>query len=596
MSILFLFNLGTLHAQDDKTQTALAQQYIGNKEFSKAIPILKALYYKAPFDQDLYRNYLSALMQNNNFEDAASLVTYMMKIRRDDPAMLVDLGLVYEAEKKKKEAKEQYENAINQLNGDEFKTKALAEAFERADKNEYAAQVYEKIRALTHNPYIYATQLSLLYSKMGKTKEAIQATLDLVMTQQNIMDDVKESLAKISDRDEKSFLLIKKELNSRIKEQPNNPLWHELVSWLFIQKNDYAGAFKELTTLDKSLNENGQRLLPFAQVIAKDGEYETALKSYDYVIKLGKDKPYYQLAEQGKLELSLLQFENDWPSSKKNFPTLLSSFSTFFQAYPNAKSTDLYRNYAMLEARYNQQPALAIQMLDSTITDIRASKEFVGRCKLDMGDYYILENKIWDATLIYAQVDKEFTQDFLGEDARFRNAKLAFYRGDFNWAQGQLSVLKASTTKLIANDALDLSILITENIPADSNMVPLLRFAAADLLLFQHRTKESDMLLDSIATAFPETALQDDIALLRAKIALEEGRTQDAIQFLTTILTKYGTDVLADDAAFQLAKIYEDKLKDKEKAKYYYEKIILDYPGSTFIQEARKKYDKLSNP
>lgn len=580
-----------LHAQDEKTQTALAQQYLENKEFAKAIPVFKALYEKAPFDKNLYDNYLSALMQNNSYEDAEKLVNYMMKIRRDDPAMLVDLGLVYEAEKKNKQAKEQYDQALQLLTGDEYKTKSLSEAFEKAGKNDYAVKVYEQIRKMVQNPYIYATQLSLLYSKMGKTKEAIQATLDLVMTQPNIMDDVKESLAKISDKDPKAFSIIQKVLNSRIKEQDQNPFWHELVSWLFIQKNDYSGAFKELTTLDQNIDEQGKRLIPFAQEITQDGEYETALKSYDYVIGLGHEKPFYELAAKGKMELLLLQFENKWPDSKNDLSKLVQSFTDFFQQFPNYQSSDIWRNYAMVQARYNHNPDTAIQMLSTAISDLRASKEFMGRCKLDMGDYYILENKIWEATLIYAQVDKDFKQDYLGEEARFRNAKLAYYRGDFDWAQGQLSVLKASTTKLIANDALYLSVLITENIPADSNMAPLLRFAAADLLLFQHKTKESDQLLDSISKNFPQTALQDDIDLLRSKIALEEGRTQDAINYLKDILEKFGTDVLADDATFQLAKIYEEKLKDKEKAKYYYEKIILDYPGSTFIQEARAKYN-----
>jgi tetratricopeptide (TPR) repeat protein len=233
--------------------------------------------------------------------------------------------------------------------------------------------------------------------------------------------------------------------------------------------------------------------------------------------------------------------------------------------------------------------------LNELIAQPRLQKEFIGNVKLDLGDYLVLQQKLWDASLIYSQVDKDFKQDMLGEEARFRNAKLAYYRGDFEWAQTQLSVLKSSTTELIANDALYLSVLITENTPPDSNLAPLLRFAAADLLMFQFKSKEADQLLDSIAKAFPENPLQDDILMQRGKIAEEEGRYNDAIDFYQKTVKDFGDDVLADDAVFRLGTLYQNKIKDKAKAIEYYEKLIVDYPGSTWVQQARAQYNELKN-
>src|SRR5690606_21283346 len=175
-------------------------------------------------------------------------------------------------------------------------------------------------------------------------------------------------------------------------------------------------------------------------------------------------------------------------------------------------------------------------------------KDFVGEAKLQLGDYYILDGKIWDASLIYSQVDKDFREDHLGEEARFRNAKLAYYRGDFKWAQTQLSVLKASTSELIANDALYLSVLITENIPPDSNLIPLERFAYADLLLFQNKDSEAASLLDSISRAFPEHPLKDDILMLHSQIAVKHKDYPKALNYLKEVFEKYDKDVLADDA------------------------------------------------
>jgi TolA-binding protein len=191
-------------------------------------------------------------------------------------------------------------------------------------------------------------------------------------------------------------------------------------------------------------------------------------------------------------------------------------------------------------------------------------------------------------------VDKEFKQDAMGEDARFRNAKLAYYRGDFDWAQHQLLLLKSATSELISNDAIALSVLITENVE-DSFTYPLVRFAHADLLLAQNRDDEAIALLDSIAKAFPKHPLNDDILMQRARVEEKHRHYDKAIAYLERIYNEYGTDVLADDALYGIGRIYLDELHNKDKAKEYYEKLILEYPGSTFVQSARQKLYDMKN-
>jgi tetratricopeptide (TPR) repeat protein len=182
----------------------------------------------------------------------------------------------------------------------------------------------------------------------------------------------------------------------------------------------------------------------------------------------------------------------------------------------------------------------------------------------------------------------------LGEEARFKNAKLSYYTGDFKWSQGQLDVLKASTSELIANDALNLSVLITENNPpADSNTTPLLMFARADLLEFQNKDEEAIAILDSITTLFPKHPLLDDILMTRAEIATKKQDFSEAAMHLQKIVTDYADDILADDAIFTLAGINETFFSNKDEAKRLYEQIIIKYPGSTYVNQARKNFRRL---
>ncbi len=213
--------------------------------------------------------------------------------------------------------------------------------------------------------------------------------------------------------------------------------------------------------------------------------------------------------------------------------------------------------------------------------------------KLDLGDIHVLDADIWEASLLYSQVDLDYKQDILGHEARLRNAKVSFYSGDFLWAKAQLDVLKASTSKLIANDAMELSLLITDNIGTDTLNSPLVLFANAQLLTYQHRYDEALLTMDSVNLQFPLNSLGDDILYERYRIAYARHQYDTAATFLQKVLEQFPSDILVDNALLDLGRLYEDKLNDKEKAKGYYEKLLFEQSGSIFVPEARDRFRRL---
>ena len=213
--------------------------------------------------------------------------------------------------------------------------------------------------------------------------------------------------------------------------------------------------------------------------------------------------------------------------------------------------------------------------------------------KLSLADFYLMKGEIWEATLLYSQVDKAFTEELIGHEARLRNAKLSYYAGDFQWAQAQFDVLKASTSKLISNDALDLSIFILDNLGLDTTATPLELYSQADLLVFQNRFPEAFLKLDTLLREFPEHSLDDDVLYTKATIYKKKREYQKAAEMLHTIVDDYPEEIRADNALYMLANLYETHLNDIEKAKELYEKLFIDYSGSTFAVEARKRFRAL---
>lgn len=589
-----VFAQGMGAQQEEKTPLQQAREYAMRNEYDKAIDIFKQLYQQNSTDATIYNDYLNTLIVAKKYKDAERLIEDQQAIRPRYPLPYIDMGRLYLVQGKDKKADEQFQLAIQYMNGDDMLTQQIGAALIALGRDQYAILAYERGKDLIGNPFVYAGALSKLYAKTGNMEKAIAILMESGNIQFGGIDNTKATLLELLGNDPKKLQLAQKALIKKINEQPENISYVDLLTWLYTQKNDWEGALIQMEALDERNKEQGRKLIDFGRMATKEKKYDIAIKAYAEVTAKGKDLQFYTLAESEKLATEMSLLESNYAYKQEDVTTLIKEYETFLNDFPNYYGLETVADYAILEAQYNNNPQKGIDILTRAIATPGARRDFVGRIKLQLGDYYILTGKDWDASLIYSQVDKEFKQDMLGEEARFRNAKLSYYHGDFEWAQGQLTVLKASTSELIANDALYLSVLITENIGPDSNYVPIKRFAYADLLLFQNKDKEAETLLDSITTAFPKHPLKDDILMLKAKLAEKHREYDKALTYLKEIYEQFGKDVLADDAVFKIAGIYEKHLRQYDQAKHFYEQLIIDYPGSTYVQEARKRLQEIN--
>jgi predicted Zn-dependent protease len=572
-----------------------ARTYLDNKNYQNAAVLYKELCSEKPDNNDYYQEYLLTLLSLKEYKKAEELTKNRLKRVANNPLYLVDLGNVYMADKKEKKAFEQFEAALKYINGDDILTQQMANAFSNAGNDVWAIKTYERAVQVVQAPGLYNTALAKLYNKVGDVEKAISLVIETSQNsfQMNGDESIETTLLEIIGADVEKQKKAQKAIIKLVNAQPDNYYYTYLLTWIFSIQNNWDQALVQIQALEKRSTDKGRLLLDFAKNACQKQEYEVAEKAYNTIIGFGSSLPRYKMAREALLQLQLAQIQSTAIPSKETIEQCSKNFNTFFSEYPDAFGRPILNDYALLEAQYGSNIDRAVELLNKAIGQQRGDKFFIGNCKLQLGDYYIIQDKVWDAALMYAQVDKSFREDAMGEEARFRNAKLSYYQNDFEQAQGQLSVLKASTSELIANDALFLSILITENVPPDSNLVPLKRFAYADLLLFQNKDKEAETLLDSVATTFPKNPLADDILLLRSKIALKHKDFFLAIDYLKKIVELHGKDVLADDALFQIAEINRKYLKNNKEARKYYEQLIIDYPGSSFIQASRLQIKQL---
>lgn len=582
-----LFSGAVSFAQQDRLADALRFQNTGDTK--SALRILDSLHQAAPFNGEYYTAYFRVLLDTKDYKAAEKIAEARRGREKGSPLPLVDLGLVALRSGKEKRAEEIWNEAVQAVNGDDLLTNNLATAFSTIGRDDWALKVYERGSEVLQNRVFYAPAMARLYAKTGNTEAAINSTLDAAPMQMKPAEDIKASLLEFLETDARKTQVAVKAVVKRVQADPGNLLYADILLWLYTRRDDWEGALMQVRALDERGQEGGRRLMEFARTARAESQYDIAYQALGMAAESGAPAMQnYAAAERLRTGMQKL---SSMPVPDKIFAdTLSAEFDRYAVRYPQANGGNgVLRERAALEARYRGDVGKAVSMLQEALKANTLQRAEAGAARLDLGDYQLLQGKIWDASLTYSQVDKAFREDALGEEARFRNAKLSWYRGDFKWAQDQLSVLKASTSELIANDALALSVLITENTPADSDYTTLRRFAAADLLLFQNRLNDADALLDSVSKAFPKTELQDDILMKRSTILVRRQQYPEAIALLEKVVKDYGTDVLADDALYQQGVIYETYLSQSAKAKEAFEKLLVDYPGSTLAAEARKR-------
>ncbi|MCC7302228.1 MAG: tetratricopeptide repeat protein [Bacteroidia bacterium] len=573
----------------------LAAQYYQNKEYDKALIYYEKLYQKKD-NQAYYKYYVDCLIETKAYKEAEKVIRKRIKAEPGSLYYYVDLGLVYLRAGEETKAKEQFEKAISQLSEENNQVFVVAKSFLAIREYDLAIKTYEKGRKLMKGSYPFNFEIAQVYGQKGEYPSMIGEILDVLLINISYKQSVEDALAPFLEdgTGNKRVDLVRTELLKRTQKFPDKIIFSEMLIWLLIQQREFEAAFTQVKALDKRLKEEGQRVMELGTVCAGNEMYETAIHCYQYVLNKGNNGSFYIAARQELLNVMYKKVvgRNDYTPAdlmelEKNYQIALEELGK------SSATIFLIRNLAHIQAFYLNKLDEPISLLNDALMMGGLTPGAEAECKLELADILLLKGEIWDASLMYSQVEKAMKHDVLGHEAKYRNARLSYYIGDFKWAQAQLDALKGATSKLISNDAMDLSLLISDNSTLDTNLVPLIMFARADLLFFRNNFDLSLSTLDSIRTLFPGHMLTDEILFKKYQIAMRRGKWQEAAGFLQLILKDHSFDIYADDACFKLGDLYEHQLYDPDKAREYYEQVLLKFPNSLFSVEARKRYRRL---
>ncbi len=577
-----------------QTNFELAQQYESTGEYDKAVVYYEKQYSIDPFGT--YDAYLKCLKTLKDFDKAEKLIKKQSKKGAGSAKYTVDLGVLYELQGFDDKAEKQFQVALKSLHPDVNDIYNTANAFISNQKIDFAIETYLKGREMLGGTFSFGFDIAELYAQKGEMQKMIDEYLN-VMTENpqyvaNVQAIMQNRIA--NDLNGKISDMLRTSLLRKIQREPGQLLYNEFLYWLFLQDKDFESALIQAKSLDKKTSNDGSRVFALGEICATNSDWATAETCYQYIIEKGKESNRWyvnariaQVKAMNKRITESIYTTEDLKKLDAAYNTTLTEIGK------NAVTAPLISSYAHLKAFYLNNINDAQLLLEETLELPGVQNEFKAECKLELGDILILKGELWDASLYYSQVDKDFKQDAIGREAKFRNARLSYYLGEFDWAAAQLNVLKQATAQLISNDAMNLALLITDNVGKDSITEPLKIYSRAELLAFQNKDDDALATFDSVLVLFPERDIADDVWFKQASIYLKKKNTTKAISLLQDVVDKYPEGVLADDALFKLGDLYETVLKDNAKAMEVYQKFLEKYPGSLFVSDVRKRFRNL---
>ena len=590
--VIFLL-ISAFSAAQDATQNDffLAETYYRQGEYEKATQIYKKLYDKSPFNSSYLNRLISCYQQTDNYKTVEVLLQKRILKNASQTYLFVFLGYNYERQQKQELANINYQKAISSLDKNAAYGGVIGRLFKDYNLLDNAILAYQKV--MQKNPSSnYNFQIAQIYGEQGEFKKMFESYIDLVDKNESYLSLIQRYASKYitDDPENETNILFRKTLLRKSVSKPKNE-WNVLLSWLFAQQKEYTKALIQEKALFQRNASDISAIFNLGRVAFDHKDFEASKLCFDFI-----NKKVFLKEEKinANFYITKIAVATKNPKTEQIFQSLFKEFGI------NAATIKLQVEYADFLTFSENNPEKANDVLEEALS-FSHSKFDKARIKLKLGDVLVFRGKFNKALIYFSQIQTQLKNHELAQQARFKVAQTSYFKGDFTWAKAQLKVLKSSTTQLIANDAVQLFLKITDNEPVDSIPSGLKQLAKAELLSYQNKNEEALTALENLFTPkeilinglIPGEVIYDDVLFFQAKLFIKQKKYEEAILSLEKIIAADNQGFLTDDVYFMMAEIYNNDLKNTEKALEYYQKIIFDHTSSIYLIEARKEYRKL---
>ncbi|MDX6190314.1 tetratricopeptide repeat protein [Flavobacterium sp. Fl-318] len=565
----------------------LAQYYYDKGDFEKAKVSYEQLLSGSPSNSQYFLRTVDCYQQLQQFDIAQKAIQERYN-RYKQGIFLVELGYNFQLQKNESKAKDYYEQAIEKIRTNPNDVYGIGNSFEKKVLLEYALKAYQTAMEIQPN-YNFNFQIGMLYGQLGKT----DLMIDLLLTEsyQNPQNAnlIQTQLSRFmnGEADNTSFKdAMRKALILRTQKD-QDVFWNHYLSWFYVQQKEFGKAFIQEKAIYKREPESLMSIVNLSQFALNEDDTETASEILNFILLNTRDLDLLIQTNARLMQIKIAKAqEKDYPAIDAELQQLL----TTYEITPFTLSLQIIQAHflAFNLKKPEEGKAIIKKALELNLNDYQQAD-----AKMELGDILLLEEKFNQALIYYSQIQLDLKNDVMSHEASLKAAKTSYYKTDFEWALKQFKELKSANTQLIANDALEYFLLINDNTVADSTQTALKQFAKGDFLLYQNKKQEAIGQFQGILKTFKGQEIEAVTMLRLGKIYESLADYSAALSQYQQIIDHHSDGIYVDEALYFSAEIYNDELKDTEKAKPLYEKIIFNHQDSIYFVDARKKYRQL---
>jgi tetratricopeptide (TPR) repeat protein len=581
IALLFLFLSLLVHSQNEQ----LALNYFDRGEFEKALVSYEELLKAQPNNFNYFQKAVECYQQLQQFDKAEKAIQERLdKYKQGN--FLVELGYNYQLQKNQEKANKYYDQAIDKIKKNPSEVYQIAYVFDRKALVDYALLAYQTAVSLEPK-FNFNFQMALLYGQKGETDKMIDMFLTEAYTNPQNLIMIQNQLSRFTteETDENFNDALKKALLVRIQKN-QNIFWNEFLSWFYVQQKEYGKAFIQEKAIYKRNPESFSNIVNLGQLAIEENDQEAAKEILGFVLENTKDLDLQIQSHSYLMDMKIDKaLPKDYPAINLELDNLIKEFGV------SPFSLSLLKIKAHF-VTFNMKDAETGKVILKNVLEMPLNRDQAAEVKMELADILLFEEKFNQALIYYSQIENDANNSPIGQEASLKTAKTSYFKADFKWAEHQLKVLKSASTQLIANDALDLFLLISDNTVEDSTQVALKKFARADFLLYQEKKQDALTAFQAILKENKGDAIEPVTLLRIGKIYEELGDTNAALANYKLILDNFKECIYIDEALFYSAEIY-NQLNDIEKAKPLYEEVITKHEDSIHYVTSQKKYRKL---
>lgn len=597
LCISMFLSLQNIEAQNVSRQRQLdeklAREFYAKKDYEKASEIYKNLYDN--YNQVNYFNqYADCLILTGDYDQAEKAYKAFLKQNPKNWKSHVDLAYVYYKKGDNDKAEKYLNKVIKDVPENKNAIIEFTNLLRKRGFNEIAINLFNKSAKNPNINYSFSIEKAYAYNSMLDFENATECYLQYLKEKPEHFDMVKNRFRVMMMYDLNGNVadVIRMALLRKTQEEPENEEFSSLLMWYSLQQQDYELALMELKALDKRGKGNYENDIIYVAQIAKDNrQYDIAIEAYDYILKKSHEGVFYVNAQVGIIEAKYAKAVAEGSHDKGFYENLSKEIDDAFAKIGNTKETlTLVTVQAEILAFELNRCDDAKTLLNNAL-ERNISPNDKAVLKMNLADVYLFTDEVWEATLLYSQVEKAMKNEPIAHEARFKNAQLRYFIGEFGWATAALKILTAATSKLVANDAMTLSLTISDNLEYDT--IALRRIAKADYNIYKRNYNVANQILDSVVAYNPNEVSLPSVFYRKAKIAMNAGDYELADSLYKRVYEGYADSNIADEALVEDALLLENQLNRKEDAMECYSKLFDYYTASVYVAQARKSYRRL---